>query len=74
MVPPLPKIKESVIGLVSFGPGCGLDDTPGTYVDLRHYGTWIGEAMRKVRPNSIEKWPAQRRTDPLAMPPVSTNP
>ena len=74
MVPPLPKMKESVIGLVSFGPGCGLDDTPGTYVDLRYYGTWISEAMRKVRANSIETWPAQRRTDPLAMPPVSTNP
>jgi secreted trypsin-like serine protease len=50
--------RPRLVGLVSFGPGCGLDDTPGVYADVRHYGDWIREAKAIARDGHILIWPA----------------
>jgi secreted trypsin-like serine protease len=36
----------TLIGLVSYGPGCGLKDTPGVYVDVRYYADWVARAKK----------------------------
>lgn len=48
--------RQIVIGLVSFGMGCGLPDTPGVYVDLRSYLGWITGAMSQARRNEVIDW------------------
>lgn len=48
--------RQTVVGLVSYGMGCGLDDTPGVYVDLRSYLGWIKGAMQHARPNQVIDW------------------
>jgi len=50
--------QQTVIGLVSYGMGCGLTDTPGVYVDLRAYLGWIKGAMRQAKPNKVVDWAA----------------
>ncbi|WP_128891367.1 serine protease [Erythrobacter sp. HKB08] len=42
-----------LIGLVSFGPGCGLVGTPGAYVDVGYYRSWIDRAKRTARSGRI---------------------
>jgi secreted trypsin-like serine protease len=49
--------RPTVIGLVSYGMGCGLPDTPGVYVDLRSYLDWIKQATKQARANTIVDWP-----------------
>jgi trypsin len=49
-----------LVGLVSFGPGCGLDDTPGVYVDVAYYRGWIDEAMKAVQMGRVVNWPPPR--------------
>jgi hypothetical protein len=49
-----------LVGLVSFGPGCGLDDTPGVYVDVAYYRGWIDEAMKAVKMGQLVNWPRRR--------------
>lgn len=49
--------RPRLVGLVSFGPGCGADDTPGVYVDLAHYRGWIIEAMKHAQPGELLPWP-----------------
>lgn len=51
--------RPMVIGLVSYGMGCGLPDTPGVYVDLRSYLEWIRQATMQARANAIVDWPPQ---------------
>jgi secreted trypsin-like serine protease len=60
LVLPRKKAGSILVGLVSFGPGCGLEDTPGTYVDVRYYGDWIESAMKQARPNAVVDWPPPR--------------
>lgn len=48
--------QAQLVGLVSYGAGCGLDDTPGVYVDVRHYRGWIEGAMKQARPGQIISW------------------
>lgn len=52
--------KTILVGLVSFGPGCGLEDTPGAYADVRYYKEWIEGAMKQARPNAVIDWPPRR--------------
>jgi len=49
--------RQTVVGLVSYGMGCGLADTPGVYVDLRSYIDWIRGAMAEAKPNEVAEWP-----------------
>lgn len=47
-----------LVGLVSFGPGCGLDDTPGIYTDVAYYLDWIEGAKKNAVPGRITPWSA----------------
>lgn len=47
-----------LVGLVSFGPGCGLDDTPGIYTDVAYYLDWIDGAKKQAVPGQITRWSA----------------
>lgn len=49
--------RLTVVGLVSYGMGCGLDNTPGVYVDLTHYQRWIADAKKVMKPGQIGDWP-----------------
>jgi secreted trypsin-like serine protease len=53
--------RQTVIGLVSYGMGCGLPDTPGVYVDLRSYIGWIRQAMNQAKPNQVVDWAPSAR-------------
>lgn len=45
-----------LVGLVSYGPGCGQKDTPGAYTDVRHYAGWIAGAKARYQVNKIITW------------------
>lgn len=49
--------RDIVVGLVSYGMGCGLTNTPGVYVDLRAYLKWIEGAKRGAKNGEITSWP-----------------
>jgi hypothetical protein len=49
-----------LVGIVSFGRGCGLLDTPGVYVDVREYGDWIRDAMQHAEPGKVILWAEER--------------
>ena len=48
---------ERLVGIVSFGPGCGLKGTPGVYTDVAYYRTWVDEAMKHALPGKSIPWP-----------------
>lgn len=49
--------RQTVVGLVSYGMGCGLKDTPGVYVDLRAYLKWIDGAKQAAIDGEVSNWP-----------------
>ena len=53
------KGRPILVGLVSFGPGCGLDRTPGVYTDVAYFRDWIVGAMKYAKPGEVRQWPAQ---------------
>jgi len=47
-----PAVKDGkLVGIVSFGIGCGLPDYPGVYTEVSYFLDWINEkvAMHKSR-------------------------
>jgi len=53
-----PKVEPGpiLVGIVSFGPGCGIENTPGTYTDVAYYRGWILGAMKQARRNEELVW------------------
>jgi secreted trypsin-like serine protease len=45
-----------LVGIVSFGPGCGIEDTPGAYTDVAYYRSWILGAMGQARQDEELVW------------------
>jgi secreted trypsin-like serine protease len=45
-----------LVGVVSYGPGCGLQDTPGVYVDVAAYRGWIEGAKTRTVSGQIREW------------------
>jgi len=43
-----------LVGLVSYGPSCGLPDTPGVYTRLSAYAPWIRQVLAGAPPRSVE--------------------
>ena len=52
-----PQPPAVLVGLVSFGRGCGLKGVPGVYVDVREYGDWIEAAKQHSQPGRRIDWP-----------------
>jgi hypothetical protein len=42
-----------LVGLVSYGPGCGLDGTPAIYTDVHFYRNWIAQAQRVAQAGRV---------------------
>jgi hypothetical protein len=45
-----------LVGIVSFGPGCGIENTPGAYTDVAYYRAWILGAMKQAKPGQELVW------------------
>ena len=54
-----------LVGIVSFGPGCGLANTPGVYTDVAYYRGWILGAMKQAKPNEELAWQEGAGSTPL---------
>lgn len=53
-----------LLGLVSYGPGCGQADTPGVYTDVFRFAGWVAAARAQARPGMIIAWrPGRCRRD-----------
>lgn len=59
------KRGPRLVGIVSFGPGCGLHDTPGVYTDVAYYRGWIVGAMKQAKPNEELDWQEGSAATPL---------
>ena len=55
------KQGPALVGLVSFGPGCGLEDTPGVYMDVGYFRDWIEGAKRQSQAGKVIRWQAPAR-------------
>ncbi|KAJ3667049.1 hypothetical protein Zmor_002458 [Zophobas morio] len=51
LVCPIPNQKNryQVVGLVSWGIGCGIEGVPGAYADVAYLRNWVDEQMKKRR-------------------------
>lgn len=46
-----------LVGLVSYGIGCGGTNAPSVFVDVKAYEDWIEEAMKQYKRGQIVNWP-----------------
>ncbi|GAA4042635.1 hypothetical protein GCM10022281_24770 [Sphingomonas rosea] len=53
----LPGGEKVLVGLVSFGRGCGLPGVPGVYTDVSAYAGWIAQARKAAKPGQLTDWP-----------------
>lgn len=49
--------QSKIVGIVSFGKGCGLKDVPGVYTDVLYFVPWIKGAMTKPVKNRVVAYP-----------------
>lgn len=57
-----------LVGIVSYGPGCGLAKTPGVYTDVHHFADWVAGARAQFQPGRIIDWvPSRCRHDGAAI-------
>jgi secreted trypsin-like serine protease len=54
-----------LVGIVSFGPGCGIENTPGAYTDVAYYRSWILGAMKQAKPKQELVWQEGTAPKPL---------
>lgn len=54
-----------LVGIISFGPGCGLPGTPGVYTDVAYYRGWILGAMKEAKPYEELAWQEGAAATPL---------
>jgi len=45
--------RPLLVGVVSFGMGCGLDNTPGVYANVANLADFIARAKAQVAPNAV---------------------
>lgn len=58
-----------LIGLVSYGPGCGLEKTPGAYTDVAYYARWVAAARGAAQDGRIIEFvPGRCRHDGADVP------
>lgn len=63
-----------LIGLVSYGPGCGLEKTPGAYTDVAYYARWVAAARAQAQDGKIIDFvPGQCRHDGVEVPCIGAN-
>lgn len=48
--------ERVLVGLVSFGYGCGIKGVPGLYVNAGAYRGWIAEAMNAAAPGQVMRY------------------
>lgn len=46
---------RELVGIVSYGAGCGLSGTAKIFVDIGYYNAWIGRAMNHAREGSLRR-------------------
>lgn len=49
--------ERVLVGLVSWGKGCGLAGVPGIYTDVTSYREWISAAMTSAKSGQRTLWP-----------------
>lgn len=47
----------TLIGVVSYGVGCGGSNAPSAFADVRAYGRWIEEAQSHFVKGTVQLWP-----------------
>ena len=47
------RSERVLVGLVSWGKGCGLPGMPGIYTNVTHYRQWIEDAKRQSKPGAV---------------------